>query len=75
MKKVVMFGKHRKLPLIVGTETECKKWIMAQASEHIKLADGRMLVRVLEYPDGNVYDVGQPVMYQIVDATEADGNN
>lgn len=76
MKKVVMYGKHRKLPLFVGTETECRAWIMRQASEHIKYtnADGKevMLVRELHDPDGIAYDVGQPVMYQIV---EADGND
>jgi len=71
MKKVVMYGKHRKLPLFVGTETECRAWIMRQASDHIKLADGRLLVRELHDPDGIAYDVGQAVMYQIV---EADGN-
>jgi hypothetical protein len=76
MKKVVMYGKHRKLPLFVGTETECRAWIMRQASEHIKYtnADGKevMLVRELHDPDGIAYDVGQPVMYQIV---EVDGND
>lgn len=76
MKKVVMYGKHRKLPLFVGTETECRAWIMRQASEHIKYtkADGKkvMLVRELHDPDGIAYDVGQAVMYQIV---EADGND
>lgn len=71
-KKVVMYGKHRKLPLFVGTETECRAWIMRQASDHIKLADGRLLVRELADPDGPTYDVGRPVMYQIVDA---DGND
>ena len=76
MKKVVMYGKHRKLPLFIGTETECRGWIMRQASEHIKYtnADGKevMLVRELHDPDGIAYDVGQAVMYQIV---EADGND
>lgn len=76
MKKVVMYGKHRKLPLFVGTETECRAWIMQQASEHIKYtnADGKevMLVRELHDPDGIAYDVGQAVMYQII---EADGND
>lgn len=69
--KVVMFGKHSKKPLFVGEQTECIKWIMGQASEHIKLSDGRVLCRVLEYPDGDVYDVGQAVMFQIL---PADGN-
>ncbi len=77
MKKVVMYGKHRKLPLVIGTETECRRWIMSQASEHIKYtnADGKevMLVRELHDPDGIAYDVGQAIMYQIVEATEADG--
>ena len=72
MKKVVMYGKHRKIPFFVGTETECREWIMRQASDHIKRADGSLLVRVIEDPDGIAYDVGQAVMYQIV---EADGND
>jgi len=75
MKKVVMYGRHSKKPLFVGTETECHDWIMSQASEHIKYtkADGTevMIVRELHDPDGIAYDVGQAVMYQIV---EADGN-
>lgn len=75
MKKVVIYGKHKKLPLFVGTETECHKWIMSQASEHVKYinADGEevMIVRELHDPDGIAYDVGQAIMYQIVDA---DGN-
>lgn len=70
-----MYGKHSKKPLFIGTETECRAWIMSQASEHIKYidADGnvRLLVRELHDLDGIAYDVGQPVMYQIV---EADGN-
>ena len=76
MKKVVMYGKHKKLPLFVGTETECRTWIMRQASEHIKYTkpDGSKvtLVKELHDPDGIAYDVGQAVMYQIV---EADGND
>lgn len=75
MKKVVMYGKHSKKPLFVGNETECRAWIMSQASEHIKYTDAdgntRLLVRELHDPDGIAYDVGQPVMYQII---EADGN-
>lgn len=75
MKKVVMYGKHSKKPLFVGSETECHEWIMSQASEHIKYtkSDGTevVLVRTLQDPDGIAYDVGQAVMYQIV---EADGN-
>lgn len=81
---VIMYGRHRKEPLFVGTETECHKWIMSQASEHIKMRDGRLLVGVLDEPDGKVYDVGQSVMYQIVPSDgkfeigmlqTADGNN
>ena len=72
-----MYGKHRKIALFIGTETECRAWIMSQASEHIKYtkADGTevMLVRELHDPDGIAYDVGQAIMYQIVDATDADG--
>lgn len=71
MKKVVIYGENRKLPLFVGTETECRKWVLSQASDHIKLDDGRLLVRELEDPDGIAYDVGQAVMFQII---EADGN-
>lgn len=71
-----MYGKHRKLPLFVGTETECRAWIMREASEHIKYtnADGKelMLVRELHDPDGIAYDVGRAVMYQII---EVDGND
>ena len=74
MKKVVIYGKHRKVPLFEGTETECRKWIMSQASEHIKYtkADGTevMLVRELHDPDGIAYDVGQAIMYQIVDGNK-----
>ena len=72
MKKVVMYGKHSKKPLFVGSETECRKWVLSQASDHIKLDDGRLLVRELHDPDGIAYDVGQAIMYQIV---EADGND
>ena len=72
-----MYGKHRKLPLFIGTETECRAWIMSQASDHIRYtgSDGkeRLLVRVLQDPDGEAFDVGQAVMYQIIEATEADG--
>ena len=74
MKKVVMYGKHKKLPLFIGTETECRAWIMRQASEHIKYtnADGKevMLVRELRDTDGLAYDVGQAVMYQNAKADE-----
>lgn len=69
-KKVVLYGKHRKLPLFVGTETECYGWIMRHASEHIKTRDGSLRVRVLKDPDGNAYDVGYSFMYQIVNANE-----
>ena len=37
-----MYGKHRKLPLVIGTEAECRKWIMSQASEHIKYTKARI---------------------------------
>jgi len=71
-----MYGKHRKIPFFVGTETECREWIIRQASDHVKYtgSDGkeRLLIRVIEDPDGKAYDVGQAVMYQIV---EADGND
>ena len=73
MKKVVMYGNHSKKPLFIGTETECRKWIFSLASDHIKLENGGLLVRELHDPDGIAYDVGQAVMYQIVDATAADG--
>lgn len=67
-----MYGKHRKIALYTGSETECRKYIMSLASDHIKLADGRLLVRVLDDPDGKVYDVGQSIMYQIVDAADGE---
>lgn len=70
MKKVVIYGKHSKKPLFEGTETECRAWIMSQASDHIKLSDGRLLVRVLDDPDGIAYDVGQAIMFQIVDGNK-----
>ena len=72
--KVVYYGIKNKEVLFEGTETECRKWIMSQASEHIKYtkADGTevMLVRTLQDPDGIAYDVGQALMFQIV----PDGN-
>lgn len=68
--KVVYYGIKNKEVLFEGTETECHKWIISQASEHIKLRDGRLLVRTLHDPDGIAYDVGQALMYQIV----PDGN-
>lgn len=75
MKKVVIYGTHNKEPLFIGTETECREWIISQASEHIKYtrADGAevMLIRELQDADGIIYDVGQAILYQIV---EADGN-
>lgn len=71
-KKVVFYGKHSKKPLFVGTETECYAWIMRHASDHVRLRNGRLLVRMIDDPDGKAYDVGQSVMYQIVDA---DGND
>lgn len=66
-KKVVMWGKHRKWPLFIGTETECEDFILRNCEE----IDGRKIYRVIYEADGNVYDVGQTVMYQIQDA---DGN-
>ena len=70
-----MYGKHSKKPLFVGTETECRAWIMSQASEHIKYTNAYgvscLRVNVIYDADGVAYDVGQPIMYQIV---EADGN-
>jgi hypothetical protein len=72
--KVVYYGIRKKEVLFEGTETECREWIMSQASEHIKYtkADGTevMLVRTLQDPDGIAYDVGQALMFQIV----PDGN-
>ena len=70
MKKVVMYGKHSKIALYTGSETECKRYILGICEP---LADGRRIYRKLDMSDGTVYDIGQPVMYQIVDA--ADGEN
>ena len=74
MKKVVPYGTRNKETLFEGTETECRAWIMSQTSEHIKYtkADGTevMLVRELQDPDGIAYDVGQAIMYQIVDGNK-----
>lgn len=64
MKKVVMYGKHRKIALYTGSETECEKYILSMCKENI--------YRVLYMPDGNVYDIGQSVMYQIVDAADGE---
>ena len=64
MKKVQMYGKHRKIALYTGTETECEKYILSMCKENI--------YRVLFMPDGNVYDIGQSVMYQIVDAADGE---
>ena len=64
MKKVQMYGKHRKIALYTGTETECEKYILSMCKESI--------YRVLYLPDGNVYDIGQSVMYQIVDAADGE---
>ena len=64
MKKVVMYGKHRKIALYTGSETECEKYILSMCKENI--------YRVLHMPDGNVYDIGQSVMYQIVDAADGE---
>lgn len=69
MKKVVMYGKHRKIALYTGSETECQKRILNLCEP---LADGRRIYRVLDMPDGKVYDIGQAVMYQIVDAADGE---
>ena len=74
MQKVIMYGRHSKKPLVIGTETECVEWIFKQASEDIKLPDGRMIYREIHDPAGIAYDVGGPVLYQVVEATDADGN-
>ena len=73
LKYVRFYGRHSKKPLFVGTETECMKYIFAHASDHIRKADGNLIVRVLDDPDGKAYDVGQCYMYQLVD-TPADGS-
>ena len=67
-KKVIMWGRHRKWPLFVGTETECEEFILRNCKA---LADGRKIYRVIYEPDGKVYDIGCSVLYQIQDA---DGN-
>lgn len=64
-----MYGKHRKIALFTGSETECHEYILDMCKP---LADGRRIYRVLHMPDGNVYDVGQSVMYQIVDAADGE---
>ena len=64
MKKVVMYGKHRKIALYTGTETECEKYILSMCEEKI--------YRVLYMPDGNVYDIGHSIMYQIVNAADGE---
>lgn len=73
LKYVRFYGTHSKKPLFVGTEIECKKYIFSHATDEIKRPDGRLLVRVVEDPDGNAYDIGRSYMYQIVD-TPADGS-
>lgn len=70
---VRFYGHHSKQPLFVGTETECMKYIIHYASDHIKLADGRVLIRELDDPDGKAFDVGHAYMYQLVKAP-ADGS-
>ena len=70
---VRFYGNHSKKPLFVGSETECMKYIVSHASDHIKLADGRLLMRKLEDPDGHAFDVGHGYMYQLVKAP-ADGS-
>ncbi len=62
-KKVVMWGRHRKWPLFIGTETECEDFILCNCTDGI--------YRIIYEPDGKVYDIGQTVLYQIKDT---DGN-
>jgi len=68
--KVIYYQKKDSPVLFEGTETECREWIISQASEHIKYTgrDGKehMLIRVLDDPDGKAYDVGRCYMYQII---------
>lgn len=59
-----MYGKHRKIALYTGSETECEKYILNMCKENI--------YRVLDMPDGKVYDIGHSVMYQIVDAADGE---
>ena len=66
--QVVMWGRHKKWPLFIGTETECEDFILASCEP---LADGRKIYRVIYEPDGKVYDIGTSVLYQI---KKADGN-
>lgn len=61
--QVVMWGRHKKWPLFIGTETECEDFILANCTEKI--------YRVIYEPDGKVYDIGTSVLYQI---RKADGN-
>lgn len=63
VKKVVAFYNQEE-PLFVGEEQDCLEWIFSQASEHIKV-DDKIIYRVLNYPEGDVYDVG--TLYQILD--------
>ena len=59
-----MYGNHKKVALFVGSETECEKYILKMCKDSI--------YRVLHMPDGNVYDIGQSIMYQIVDAADGE---
>lgn len=69
MKKVQMYGKHRKIALYTGTETECENYILSMCEP---LSDGRKIFRVIYAADGNVYDIGHSIMYQIVDAADGE---
>lgn len=70
MKKVVEYNKDKSI-LFTGTEEECIKYIMSQASEHIKISDKRIIYRVIEDSEGDVYDVGRATLYQILDLEES----
>ena len=47
--QVVMWGRHKKWPLFIGTETECEDFILANCTEKI--------YRVIYEPDGKVYHI------------------
>lgn len=69
LKKVQMYGKHRKIALFVGSETECHEYILDMCEP---LTDGRKIYREIYAADGTVYDIGRSVMYQIVDAADGE---
>ena len=70
MKKVIMYGKHRKIALYTGSETECEKYILSMCQPYNE--QGKCLYRELHMPDGKVYDIGHSIMYQIVDAADGE---